>query len=328
MNTIKHIGIVIFLMNMNGQLLHSKPLPLYFCTGCNSSYFGKVLNLIGSIHKVNFNELGEIAVFDLGLTQQEIDTLATIEKVSVHSLEKTHPDLLTQFELPSGFKVLGWYAWKPVILKQALDLFPYVLWLDAGTTVFKPLDNLFRHIVYQGYFLATIGNENTNNQWHHPVGWSATSFLVETFDLKTLGRRWILAQESVMGGIIGVARKSAFYTTFLKQLYEYTKDLRYFADDGTTPTGYGSGRHDQTIMSIMAYLQAWHVYRQDYTQVDPIYLAVSPQQRVPLYITWDTPYVCEKTDIYSSRGDPNTMQYGLYIHYKSNNGEAFRYQEA
>ena len=46
----------------------------YYCTAANSDYFKILLNLIGSIHETNFDKLGGIAVFDLGLTEDEIKT--------------------------------------------------------------------------------------------------------------------------------------------------------------------------------------------------------------------------------------------------------------
>src|SRR5439155_21284257 len=50
----------------------------YFCTAADSSYFTHLLNLIGSIHKISFDQLGEIAVFDLGLHQEQVEELNKI----------------------------------------------------------------------------------------------------------------------------------------------------------------------------------------------------------------------------------------------------------
>lgn len=288
----------------------AQAIPLYFCTGANSAYFNRLMNLIGSIHKTNYASLEQIAVFDLGLSSKEIDTLRSIDKVMVYQLQKTHPEQLKYFTLPTGQRWFGWYTWKPVIIKQALDMFGYVVWLDAGTTVLKPLDHLFQYIANSGYFICTIGNEHENSKWRHPIGWSATKFLINTFNLHHIGRRWILSQESVMGGVIGVARNSLFYEKFLLPLYKYTKDFRYFADDGTSAGGYGAGRHDQTIMSILAYLNGWHIFKQDYTQSMPIYLRCDNTE-TSLYITWLKEYVDDRTDIYSSRGD--LAHYNEYV---------------
>jgi len=132
---IKHSLAIVFIIS-NLSLYSSDPIDLYFCTAANSTYFERVLNLIGCLHKVNFNEIGQIAVFDLGLTEKEKTKLKNIKKVAVYSVEKTNKDIITPLPTGQGKKlVLGYYSWKPVVIKQALDMFPYVLWLDAGTTI-------------------------------------------------------------------------------------------------------------------------------------------------------------------------------------------------
>ena len=156
----------------------------YYCTASDSKYFNNLLNLIGSIHETNYKNLGEIAVFDLGLTKDQIEQLKKIDKISVIKIELTNPDLLKQFKTShSGKMVPGWYAWKFVILKQALELFPYALWIDAGTTILRPLDNLFKYIQQSGYFLCTMGDEKFYNQIAHPIKWGTTEYVKNYFGL-------------------------------------------------------------------------------------------------------------------------------------------------
>jgi hypothetical protein len=133
-------------------------IPQYYCTASDAKYFPHLVQLIGSIHYSNYNDLGEILVFDLGMPAQQIAFLKTIEKVSIRSVELVHPNLLKPVFAGTKF-VPGWYAWKPVVIKQTLDIHPYCLWVDAGTTIFKPLNHLFEYINQTGYFLCTIGDE-------------------------------------------------------------------------------------------------------------------------------------------------------------------------
>lgn len=227
----------------------------YYCTAANEHYFNQLLGLIASIHVHNYSDLKEIAVFDLGLKADQVDTLKKIKKVKIYHIKEKNPNLLTWF--PYG--KLGCYSWKPVVIKESLERFPYVLWLDAGTTVLKPLDDLFQYIAESGYFICTIGDSIPPK---YSVGWSTTTFLKKKFQLDKPENQWILAQESVMGGIIGASRLRS--ANFLHELYQLTKDIRYFMDDGTTPQGLGTGRHDQTVLSILAYLQQRKIFRQDF----------------------------------------------------------------
>lgn len=290
-------------------------MPLYFCTAANSNYYQHLLNLIGSIHKVNYNTLGHIAVFDLGLTPTQKAELLRIDKLSIHEVEKTHPDILKIFVKDNIYHrtVPGWYAWKPVVLKQSLEMFPYVVWLDAGTTVLRPLDDLFAHIVEYGYFLATIGDGPVNGKCEHNVGWGTTKFVAEQFQLNDPANKWILEKESVMAGVIGVSRNC--YPFFVHPLYSLTRDMRFFKDDGTAPNGFGTGRYEQTLMSILAYSENMHIFEQDYQQKVPMELVVKRDAQlhfkrdiVPFYITWHGGYVNEKTHIYSSRNDMGNFQ--------------------
>jgi hypothetical protein len=42
-------------------------------------------------------------------------------------------------------------------------------------------------------------------------------------------------------------------------MYELSKDIKYFIDEGTTPYGY-TGRHDQTLFSIYARLNNFFIF--------------------------------------------------------------------
>jgi hypothetical protein len=286
---------------------------IYLCTGANSPYFPHLMNLIGSIHKNNFESLKEIMVFDLGLTSQEREHLLRIKKVVIRDIVKTHPDTLTLFEIPAR-KVLGWYAWKPCALHQALQEYPYVLWIDAGTTVLRPIDDLMRHIIENGYFLITSGDEKENEKFSHSVGWTATEFVRKKFNVDAPENQWILDQECIMGGLNGLSREA--YNYYLKDWYEASYDLRNFADDGTTPGNGWHSRHDQTYLSFLTYTKGLNFSKQDYTQQKPTMLKVNNQD-VPFYITWNYHFVSHKTHIYNSRNHLSKIrEYINYIQYR------------
>jgi len=289
--------------------VHFSTEAMYFCTAADSTYFKELLNLIGGIHKNNYDQLEEIAIFNLGLSQSEIDHLASIEKVSLHEVEKTHPDLLTSFQrTPQGKRVPGWYAWKPVIIKQALELYPFVVYIDAGTTVLRPLDLLFKEIKKNGYFLCSCGHSPEQ----YPVSWGTTQRVKDYFNLDMPENRWILSQEFVMGGFLGASKDQEFYPKLLLPLYELTKKLTLFEDDGTAPQGFGCGRHDQTLISIFAYKNKLHIIRQDTTQTTPALIGDDEQ----FYITWDYQHVDHRTHIYNSRNHVAFPDHVSYIRYR------------
>lgn len=296
------------------ELVFSTPdIPLYFVTAADSKYYPHLLNLIGSIHHINFDELGEIAVFDLGLTAEQKESLSKIDKLSLFEFETIHPDIIKPFvRTHSGHIAHGWFAFKYVALKQILDKYPYVLWIDAGSTVLKPLDDLFKYIQSDGYFLVTTGAHFHVSGYN--VGWGTTRHVIEKFNLDKPENAWILEQEPIMGGIQGVARFAA--ETYLLPMYELAHDLKNYEDDGSAPNGFGTGRHDQTLLSVIAYSKGLKVFVQDFQQINPIELKMD-KQTIPFYITYDQNYVSDKTCIYSSRGDlSNYHFYHSHIRFK------------
>ncbi len=245
--------ISLFLLFIGTSLLCSEKksgdnnITAYFATSADERHFALVVNLIGSIHKFHNDDLGEIAVFNLGFTPQQIQYLNSIEKVKVYEVERTNPDILTY--LPRyrgcGAQVRGLYSWKPVALKQALDMFPYVQYVDSGMVILKPFTNIFKHIIQHGYFFVDCG---------HSIEWMTNKYLINKFDLNAPERKWILDRNTwgLSGGFQGLSRD--MYESYVLPMYEFSKDLRNFVDDGTTPRGYGTGRHDQSLFSIWARL--------------------------------------------------------------------------
>ncbi|QSH39035.1 hypothetical protein JXR01_01845 [Candidatus Kaiserbacteria bacterium] len=105
-------------------------------TSASNKFFPSVLNLIGSI-KENYEEHPHIYVWDLGLFPTFRYELATIDGVTV---------------VPMPHFNSFWrkcYTWKTYIFtKPFTDI---TLYLDAGTQVLQPLDEVFAQIKKDGY---------------------------------------------------------------------------------------------------------------------------------------------------------------------------------
>lgn len=257
-------ALIALLAQVNTSLSNSKSYPdtsgdtkMYFCTAADDKHFKWLIHLIASIHKFNFDEVGEIAVFDLGFTPCEIEELNAIEKVKVYEVEKTHPDLLTYFKVrPNGRMARGWYAWKPVVIKQALDMFPYVLYMDSGVTVGMDLGPIFEHIRNKGYYLMGSG-------W--PLAPTLTKKVRNYFTLNAPYLKFILEKTSMTATVQGLTR--GMLKDYILPMYELTKDLSLFEDDGTAPDGFGQARHDQSIASIFAYMLGLELFDYPYTPI-------------------------------------------------------------
>lgn len=216
---------------------------MYFVTVSDTEHFPWLQRLIESILKYNGTNVSQIAVFDLGLTQSEIRTLYQNDRVQVYSIQEMNPDIYTKFAArPNGRLVRGWYSWKPIVFYQALQLFPYFFYLDAGLEILAPSDDLFNEIQKTGYCIF-----ESDGSCIYPT---VTNHVKKLFDLDNPNNRWILESKSLSGGIQGLSR--VMLHDYVEPMYRLAADIKNFQDDGSAPWGFGGARHDQTLFSIFA----------------------------------------------------------------------------
>jgi len=232
----------------------------YFCTVADAGFFPWLIELIGSIHKTNSENLGQIAVFDLGFTSEQRSFLDSLYKVRVYDLEQVNDQQFGYFQVNDlGKRARGHYSWKPVAIKQALDMFDYVLYLDAGSAVLKPLDDLFTYIQEHGYFilqdqvwnpLVRLEDGTVEKQSRvFTIGEMCVQSVRETL---ASDQWWVLNKPAIIAGVQGLTRK--VYDNYVVPMYRAAHYPELFADDGSAPCGFGWGRHDQTLFSIRARL--------------------------------------------------------------------------
>lgn len=273
-------------------------IPMYFCTAADAKHYPLLINMIGSIHKHNFNDVVEISVYDLGLTSQQKAELSNIKRVKICEIERTNLDILTDIETGINRTVKGLFSWKPVIIKDSLDKYPYVLYLDSGTTILKPLGKLFKHIVQNGYLLFDCG---------HSIKRMTTEYLIDKFNLQDTS----ILDDSTFGidaGFQGVSRQ--LYDSYVLPMYELSKDIKNFTDDGTCPQGWGYGRHDQTLYSILARKLDLNIEYHDNKDIECNLLIDGEKQR--FYITHTPQFITPDTTIFRSRWNMNYDSYKRY----------------
>ena len=299
MKVIKNYIIIFTFIFINSFILKIKPenLKHYYCTPSDEKHYHMLKNLIGSIHNVDFANLEEIAVFDLGLNNKQIIELKNMQKVNVYQVEKTNPDILKYFVTsPNGRKARGYFAWKPVVIKQALDMFPYVLYLDSGTTVLKPLNNLFEYIKNNEYFLLSCTaspNCNISNRITKTVLEQIISKLTPEMQTKILDEKTI----EIDAGLQGLSRQ--MLNNYVLPMYNHSKNLDLFKDDGTAKFGYGAARHDQSLFSIHAHCLNLNIFPEGWLNI------LLNNKLESLHIHWNREDINANTSIYRSRGDIN-----------------------
>lgn len=275
--------------------------PMYFCTVSDAKHFPILINLIGSIHKLHFYETIEISVYDLGMTFEQKRELNNIKKVKICEIEKTNPNILDLIKTNTNREVRGLFSWKPVVIKQALDKYPYVLYLDAGTTILNPINSLFKHIIQNGYFITDCGTSIKTQTPKH---------IIDKFNLESEENKWLL-EDSTLGieaGFLGIAK--SHYNQLILPIYNLSFNINNFVDDGTCPLGWGNGRHDQTLFSILFRQLKLKIYNHD-RDVNECFFEFDGKQE-PCYLTHTPSRVTANTTIYRSRWNIDKTQYKIH----------------
>lgn len=291
------IYIFVFLVSwleLNGDNLH------YYCTAADQNHVPHLMNLIGSIHKNDYTNLGEILVFDLGIPERVKMHLKYMRGVRVMEVELVHPDLLKYFQTcPSGRKVRGYFAWKPVIIKQALEIHPYTLYLDSGITILKSMDSIFDSIIRKGYFLIDAGCDQVSGKVHNicdRVTLPVVRNIIEKNFIKF--KEMLLHEDTYMisGGVQGISR--SLWDSYVFPCYLTAKDLSLYEDDKSAQLGWGAARHDQCIFSIFAQVLGLELYPEGAFKLDN-----------GSYVNqhWDKNKITNESTFYVSRGDYNFL---------------------
>lgn len=230
-------------------------------TAGDSEHYPLFANFIGSIHHHHPENLNKIAVFDLGFSEKERSDLNLMKGVQVFDVERVNPDLFVKFKTrfsegegkslytKRGKPVRGLYSWKPVVIKQALEMFPYIFYLDAGMSLKTPLDAFFEYTKQNGYLLISCD---------HSIGMMCTDIAKNIFSLNNSEKSWVLDRFGLQAG--SQALSQSVLNNYVMPIYKLAYDINNFVDDGTAPQGFGWGRHDQLLYSIHATLLGFKIF--------------------------------------------------------------------
>ena len=115
-------------------------------TGANTAYFHALKNLVASIHYWQSFHPRQIIIYDLGLSENRQKEIFTWQWVTLY-----------QSPIKSALKT---YTWKPLCIREAVDTYEKVLWIDAGSDVRGSLEPIFEYIDRDGYFFVQGQDEN------------------------------------------------------------------------------------------------------------------------------------------------------------------------
>ena len=232
--TYKIIFDIVLLIKLRSQKsLNSKEFKIV--TGCDSSHFNSLVNLLKSIQKHEPNT--ETVVYNLGLSSDEIYYLKNKFDFEIINFDfKNYPKFIGEIDIS---KKLGSYGWKPIIInKEFHKNDKNLLWLDAGCLLTKKLTLLKKYILKMGFYSPE--SSNSVKDWSHASTIQNLNFPSE-----------YLNSPNFSSGLVGIAQNE-------KKIKELINKWEYFALDKETLAPKGSSREnhrqDQTILTLLVYI--------------------------------------------------------------------------
>jgi len=112
-------------------------------------YYPRVLNLLGSLHV--WEPQQRIVVYDLGMSQSQLSAMQCMHNVDVRPFNFS--------AYPAHVRNLFQYAFKPLLVYDALQHASAVMILDSGIEVRAPLRSIKQHLRQHGHFFASQPNK-------------------------------------------------------------------------------------------------------------------------------------------------------------------------
>lgn len=200
-------------------------------TACSHGYFYQLENLIGSIHF--WEPRQRIVVYDIGMSRDQLEILNCYVNVSVVPFPfHSHPEHVAN---------LYNYAWKILIIEDAMKRHDSVLMLDSALELRAPLREIKQTIANTGHFSAV--QPGSVALFTHPTTFNFLGVNVKDPDHLD---KWTVPFYA--GGIQGFRADSIAYNVVLTQAVKCAKEELCIH-----PAGAGRNNHnyDQSVLSVL-----------------------------------------------------------------------------
>jgi len=195
-------------------------------TTANRPYYISLLTLISGIHFFGKTCVDQIYVYDLGLENNQVQTLNKLKNVTVVN----YPDELIKIN-PKFLEPKN-YVYKSFCLEDSLKYGENILWLDAGVTPINEMCKIFNIIQSEDIFLVV--DVHKTGAYTHRKCVEIMSATNEELDDAMLS-----------AGIVGI-KTNGKYRQIIKDAFNYSMI------PGCVDGSQENHRHDQSVLSILA----------------------------------------------------------------------------
>lgn len=204
-----------------------RALKAVIVTGADTKYYSALINLIGSVHY--WDSSRNIVVFDLGLSNEQLDSLKDMDRVKVEqSLIKT--DLKN-------------YAWKAQCIRRATENYGKTIWLDAGSDLRGDPVIIDKLLETEDMFFVQ-GQDVDMSPWSSP----------QTLQFFQTNKQEVKGKYSFSGNLQGYVYDSQAYWEVLLVVERCCEMLDCIAPPASSLSDH---RYDQIAMSAAIYTNSF-----------------------------------------------------------------------
>lgn len=210
---------------------------LTIVSAADYTHFDSSINLFQTLEK--FESKSNYVFYDLGLKVEQKNEFKKKFKdvIYIDFNFEAYPDFLSQKDQDNK---LGWYGWKPLIIKECVQKFDdsNILWLDSGCIITKPLNLVRKVLNTKGIFVASSVGKIF--EWTHKTS-------INTLNLP----KKYLKKNNFAGGIFGINPNNFKNLELLNLWVEFAMKKNALFPEGSSRRNH---RHDQSILTMLLYI--------------------------------------------------------------------------
>ena len=131
------------------------------------------------------------------------------------------------------------YAWKPLAIKETIDLYGYTLWLDAGNTVTGQLTRPLNYLYDDNFFFVQGQDVDMTLKTYKKM-----------YEYFNVDKENFIKKPSFAGAVMGMTNNTFVYNNILLPWYYCAMNVECIAPIGSSIK---SHRYDQSALSIILY---------------------------------------------------------------------------
>ncbi|KAG1652377.1 hypothetical protein FOA52_005563 [Chlamydomonas sp. UWO 241] len=206
---------------------------LVLVTGASSGFFDRMRNMVGSLHVWEPHQ--RLLVYDLGFSQRQVAEMLCWRNVEVLPFPFA--------DYPAHVADVTNYAFKALVIKEALKGNDAVLWIDSGLELRAPIDTLRTALSHDGH-VAALQEDAIGEPMY-----TMTRPMAQWFGLGSDAQWRDVAQvQFCAGGLQGFVRGSDAEALVLQRVVDCSLDV----DTCLAPPGSSRANHnfDQTAFTL------------------------------------------------------------------------------